>query len=126
MNWIIPLLFGVLIGWLFEWVIDWLYWRKKRENCQQELLSTRMELNNLKAQMVAKGIIELDDFQKIVGIGPVIEKKLHEAGIYSYMELASVTPQELERIVGVEIRNLSDEVDIINQAKKLSKKGSKK
>lgn len=39
-----------------------------------------------------------DDLTKISGIGPKIQKKLNELGIYSYRQIAEFSPEEIERV----------------------------
>ncbi len=39
-----------------------------------------------------------DDLTKISGIGPKIQKKLNELGIYSYRQIAEFTPEEIEQV----------------------------
>lgn len=39
-----------------------------------------------------------DDLTKISGIGPKIQKKLNEMGIYSYKQIAAFTPAEIEKV----------------------------
>jgi len=39
-----------------------------------------------------------DDLTKISGIGPAIQKKLHELGIYSYQQIAEFTPDEIAQV----------------------------
>lgn len=39
-----------------------------------------------------------DDLKVIKGIGPVIEKKLNEQGIYTFQQIAECTPEEIEHI----------------------------
>jgi hypothetical protein len=36
-----------------------------------------------------------DDFRKIAGIGAVIERRLHEAGIFTYQDLAARSPEQI-------------------------------
>jgi hypothetical protein len=36
-----------------------------------------------------------DDFRKIAGIGPALERRLHDAGILTYQDLAGHTPEEI-------------------------------
>ncbi|NPA06591.1 MAG: hypothetical protein GXO54_04220 [Chloroflexi bacterium] len=108
-TWFIFLL-GLLVGWLIEWVIDWWYWRRK---CR--ILETRL----LEAERAAR---RDDDLQQIRGIGPVIERKLNEAGIYTIEQLAQLTVQELAAIIGEEIQHLSDKEDILRQARELARR----
>ncbi|HHK75138.1 MAG TPA: 30S ribosomal protein S2 [Rhizobiales bacterium] len=41
---------------------------------------------------------EPDDLKKISGVGPVIEEKLHELGIYHYHQIAGFSPEDVTRI----------------------------
>lgn len=40
-----------------------------------------------------------DDFKRISGIGPAIERRLHQAGILSFAQLAALTPAEIAVLV---------------------------
>jgi predicted flap endonuclease-1-like 5' DNA nuclease len=66
-----------------------------------------------------------DDLVVIKGIGPVISKKLNDAGISTYQELAAMTPSQLREIVGDLIQRLANEDDILNQAKELAARQDK-
>ena len=57
--------------------------------------------------------------QDIRGIGPVIEGKLNDAGVHTFEDLAQLTSERLEEIVGKRIRNLVDEDSLIRQAKEV-------
>ncbi len=60
-----------------------------------------------------------DDFSLIKGIGPVFSRRLHDSGIVTYHQLASLSPKKLAKRVG----GLSDKIitrqDWIGQAHKL-------
>lgn len=65
-----------------------------------------------------------DNFEPLSGIGRVYEKKLYEAGIYTYEKLASTTVSELESVVFENGKKTVNNVDVaswITQAKKLVK-----
>ena len=96
---------GLLIGWLIEWVIDWWYWRRKCRQMEAEL------------KKLARREPAVDDLQDIRGIGPVISRKLNDAGVFTFAQLAELTIAQLEEIVGEEIRRLADEADILRQAR---------
>ena len=70
----------------------------------------------------AKRTSEKDDLKIIKGIGPGIERKLNDAGIRTFAALAALRKQDLENILGNQVRRLQDENDLIAQAKKLAKK----
>jgi predicted flap endonuclease-1-like 5' DNA nuclease len=60
-----------------------------------------------------------DDLKIIKGIGPAIERKLNNAGIYTFAALAQLSPKQLEEILGGQARRLQDENDLIMQAVRL-------
>ncbi len=99
----IGLVAGLIIGWVIEWVIDWRYWRKKYKAVTEQLKDKK------------------DDLKDIKGVGKIIEKRLNDAGIFTFKRLSEVAQPEIEKIIG-KAQNLSDEVDIIKQAKKMAKK----
>jgi hypothetical protein len=41
-----------------------------------------------------------DDFTRIVGVGPVIERQLHEAGVVTYAQLGALSPDQIAGLVG--------------------------
>ena len=124
------IILGLLIGWLIEWVIDWLYWRKQYNRVEQENASLKEQIKTLETEKAnqpkpqrKKAIRKKpakDDFKRIVGIGPVISKKLNEAGIDTFEQFAKLTPKRLESILGDLVKRLADEDDLIRQAKKLA------
>ena len=99
----IGLVVGLIVGWLIEWFIDWCCWRKKYQKIADQLKDKK------------------DDFKDIKGVGKIIEKRLNDAGIFTFKRLSELTQPEIEKIIG-KAQNLSDEKDIIKQAKKMAKK----
>jgi predicted flap endonuclease-1-like 5' DNA nuclease len=61
-----------------------------------------------------------DDLKIIRGIGPAIERKLNNAGIFTFAALSKLSAQDLENILGSQIRRLQNENDLIAQAKQLA------
>ena len=63
-----------------------------------------------------------DDFSLIKGIGPVLSQRLHDAGICTYNQLASLSPAELaEKIGGLSAKQIARQ-DWTSQAHKLAPK----
>jgi|SRR5215208_1476441 len=60
-----------------------------------------------------------DDLKVINGIGPALEKRLNDTGIYTFAELAELTPEELEARLGNPRRVAP--TDLIEQARELQK-----
>jgi len=116
---------GLLIGWLIEWLIDYFYWR--RRSPQREVTYTpgtrataaAVPAPALEPEPPAK--VVPDDLKVIKGIGPVIERKLNEAGIYTFEQLGELTAADLRRILGNVIERLSDEDALLQQARVLAR-----
>ena len=66
---------------------------------------------------------EIDDLKLINGIGPAVERRLHSVGIYTYAQLAALSPADIAAAVA-DLAGLSAEriikQDWIGQARKLS------
>ncbi len=133
MNTLWYILLGILIGWLIEWVIDRLYWRRKpaapaMSQRAENLSAVSDELAELKRENAALRVRIAryndvpDDLKVIKGIGPEIERRLHEAGITTFAQLGELTPADLERILGSTIKRLADEGSLLEQARELAQK----
>ncbi len=132
MNIIAMFVLGLLIGWLAEWVIDWYYWRGRMYRVASENTDLKEHINSLEAERgqrfeSAKGISIFnkdgsDNFQAIKGIGPVFSKRLREAGIHTFEQLAHLTPQQLEEILGdLYKRFFSKQETILAQAREFAR-----
>src|SRR5574341_37876 len=108
MNFIIGLVAGLLIGWLVEWVIDWLYWRRRR---------TEVKVATQKTVLV-----ERERLEDIYGIGPTYGRRLRDAGISTFEELADRSPDELERIIGKQEWQVADPASWVSQARDFAKR----
>jgi predicted flap endonuclease-1-like 5' DNA nuclease len=69
---------------------------------------------------VLTGDAPSDDLKQIRGIGPKIENKLNDAGVFTFADLADLTPVQLEVIVGDDIQKFADEDDLLKQAAELA------
>ena len=127
MNTLFAFVLGLLIGWLVEWLIDYFYWRKRCAERETALIQKyRSNAGNVADRSVAvepASQVRPDDLKKIKGIGPVIENMLNEAGIFSFQQLGELTTADLERILGNVIERLADEEAILDQARRLARKG---
>ena len=135
--------FGLLYGWFFKYAFDRIYRGNVMEDLRHENESLREYIRTLESRFqatpaVAKAVpapapapapatsaptqteTRKDDLQAIKGIGPVIEKRLNSAGIYTFAALAGLSAAELEDILG-NARRLAQEGDLIAQAKKLAR-----
>jgi predicted flap endonuclease-1-like 5' DNA nuclease len=109
---------GLLIGWLIEWVIDYFYWRRRYP--EKEAAGRMRPIENMGSRSAVKAAP--DDLKIIKGIGPVIERKLNDAGIFTYDQLGSLSTAGLRRILGNSIERLADEESLLQQARDLARR----
>ena len=126
MNPLFMFVLGLLIGWLIEWVIDYLYWRRRYG--EKEVVNVREPVVTNKAaslrvpEPVAAAQPTPDDLKVIKGIGRVIERKLNDAGIYTFEQLGNLTPAQLRRMLGDSIERLANEESLLQQARDLARR----
>jgi predicted flap endonuclease-1-like 5' DNA nuclease len=126
MNTLFIFILGLLVGWLIEWVIDYFYWR--RRYAEKEVVYARQTTSESRAAPVntveARPAVKAapDDLKIVKGIGPVIERKLNDAGIYTFEQLGNLTVADLRRILGNVIERLSDEEALLQQARDLARR----
>lgn len=122
---------GLLVGWLVEWVIDWFYWRSRFDPIAQENARLKENIASLEAKKGKRSPSSKtrpirdragqDNLEAIKGIGPVIARRLNDAGVYTFEELAKLTPQELEEILGSLIKRFFPREDsMIVQAREFA------
>ncbi|HVN16338.1 MAG TPA: helix-hairpin-helix domain-containing protein [Anaerolineales bacterium] len=129
MNILAMLVLGLLIGWLIEWAIDWFYWRRRHQPIVEENDSLKERIATLETKKKRRASKSKpiqnrqgqDNLQAIRGVGPVISKRLNEAGIYTFEEMAELTPEELQEILGELIKRFFPGEDkMIAQAKEFA------
>jgi predicted flap endonuclease-1-like 5' DNA nuclease len=113
---------GLIIGWVIEWIIDWRFWRrdlhqsldserKWRESlaaAQQEIADLRRQLAEQSA-LVAVPVAPLEDpldavvyrdpLEQINGVGATDARRLNDAGIFTFQQLAATDPTRLQAII---------------------------
>jgi predicted flap endonuclease-1-like 5' DNA nuclease len=123
MNPVFTFFLGLLIGWLIEWLIDYFYWRRRYVPSPEAAVRRSVSESRI-APVVAEepppAKVVPDDLKVINGIGPVIERKLNDAGIYTFEQLGNLTPADLRRILGNTIERLADEESLLQQARDLA------
>jgi predicted flap endonuclease-1-like 5' DNA nuclease len=126
MNPVFTFVLGLLIGWLIEWLIDYFYWRRRYAENETPLVARTARSERASAagevgiQSVAK--VASDDLKVIKGIGTVIERKLNDAGIYTFEQLGNLSAAGLRRILGNTIERLADEEALLRQARDLARR----
>ena len=126
MNPVFTFVLGLLIGWLIEWVIDYFYWRRRYGEAESpspiENARGRRSLSAAEMEASPPAKVVPDNLKVIKGIGPVIERKLNDAGIYTFEQLGNLTSSGLRRILGDAIERLSDEESLLRQARDLARR----
>ena len=126
MNPVFIFILGLLVGWLIEWIIDWFYWRTRYAEQRTGSSKPPVQVRAVPARAVEEPRPQAkpapDNLQVIKGIGPVIERKLNEAGITTFEQLGNLTPADLRRILGNVIERLSDEEALLQQARDLARR----
>jgi predicted flap endonuclease-1-like 5' DNA nuclease len=136
-------IFGLLYGWFIKVAFDRIYRGNEMEDIRNENQSLKEYIRTLESKLQSKSLeskpvsqpqpvqaepvqtrSERDDLKAIKGIGPAIEKKLNNAGIQTFADLAKLTSGELENILGT-TRRLVQEGNLISQAKKLARQNHK-
>ena len=123
MNPLFTFILGLLIGWLIEWIVDWFYWRRRYVEKEPAPAAVRAAPVSPARREEPKPAARpaRDNLQVIKGIGPVIERKLNEAGVTTFEQLGNLTPADLRRILGNVIERLSDEEALLQQARDLAR-----
>jgi predicted flap endonuclease-1-like 5' DNA nuclease len=144
MGVVASIVLGLLIGWLVEWVIDWFYWRGRIRPVAEENARLARDNADLKERLAAiEGKVSRksqlaktrptsdragkDNLQAIKGVGPVISKRLNEAGVYTFEELSRLSPDELQEIMGpLSKRFFPKQESILTQAKEFAEQKAQK
>ncbi|MFC5407943.1 hypothetical protein ACFPMF_01385 [Larkinella bovis] len=97
---------------------------KSSQTQQEELVLQRISAraNELNFGRIGQAsLADADDLKEINGIGPFFEKKLHSLRIYTFRQLASCTPADVDQIGNI-IEFFPDRIereDWVGQAQKL-------
>jgi len=131
-------IFGLLYGWFIKVAFDRIYRGNEIEDIRNEnaslmeyirTLESQLQTKSLESKSVRRAVSQpkpvqtantKDDLKVIKGIGPAIEKKLNQAGIYTFEALARLSTEELENILGT-TKRLVQEGNLITQAKQLAR-----
>jgi predicted flap endonuclease-1-like 5' DNA nuclease len=115
---------GLLIGWLIEWLIDFFYWRRRyRADTPGYVPATGRRSQSMGEPVMERAAPPVPDDLKIIkGIGPVIERKLNDAGVSTFEQLGSLTAGDLRRILGKMVERLADEESLLQQARDLARR----
>ncbi len=127
MNFWTGLIIGLIVGFVLEWIVDWLFWRRDDEasapsrtidldlqnklsalEADKESLATRLqEALNKEPEMVIQEVVKevmvkADRLQKIRGVGDVFNGRFNDAGVFTFAQLAALTPERAHEIINPE------------------------
>lgn len=98
--------------------------QKQLLNTMQGQLDEVMKALKGMSQQPAATIAQ-DRLTDVKGIGPIYSGKLRDVGIHTFKQLASLTPEELDAIIGAPKWRAIDATSWIEQAKLLASKAEK-
>jgi predicted flap endonuclease-1-like 5' DNA nuclease len=117
-----------VLGLLAGWFIAFLYWRRRyiekgvSYTADTAQITKPASVREVEPERVVT--ISRDNLKVIKGIGPVIESKLNEAGIFTFEQLGNLTTADLESILGSTVKRLADEDSLLQQARGLARRKS--
>lgn len=143
---------GLLYGWFMKWIIDEIFVRDQYRMITNENLELRERLQFLEAikpvatlapsppaplpqplepalepaEPVGSAADEQDDLQLIKGIGPQLEKKLNNAGVFTFKQMSRLTTTDLQNILGLSKRVTQNADNLISQARKFTQEKKKR
>lgn len=145
MNFWVGLIIGLILGWVLEWIIDWLFWRREEEaaassravdiNLQGKLSALEAEKESLAARLqealnrepevviqevVKEVMLKADRLQKLHGIGDVFARRFNDAGVFTFAQLAALTPERAREIINPEEWQAIDPEHWIEEAKQFA------
>ena len=153
---VLAVVFGIFVGWLLwkpssktiQIELDNLY--RKISNREKKIVSLRRDLDQCRASLNAykadledacrpylvphllepvppARAFEADDLKQISGVGPALEGKLNALNIYTYEQIAALTPEVIGELSDT-LGSISDHIvqeDWVEQAKQILKSRTK-
>jgi len=134
-------LLGLFSGWLVKSMIAEADWRHRIQALASENAFLKDRIRSLEVQIKSKSLeaksrtrpvtqpveqprpvetdTRKDDLKLLKGVGPAIEKRLNNAGIYTFADIVQLTPAELQEMLGNTRRVPAS--NLIAEAKKLAR-----
>ena len=137
MNPVVAFVGGLIIGWVAKWLINTPFGRENAQGTELESVRAKLGRAETHAQglqtkldeALSRGpeiivvrvelIKEKERLQQIRGIGPVFEERFSEAGINTFADLATLTPERIQEIINPEKWQAIDPASWISEAQQL-------
>lgn len=137
-------LVGLLYGWLLRWVVDKIFMEDNLRSLANENTLLKQRIRTLEARPAQRAEAALlpveqvqpvaptetgpvpphrDDLKLIKGVGPKMEKKLNDAGVYTFDQMSRLTATELQAILGLSKRIVQNSDNLLTQARKFAQEG---
>lgn len=108
MRTLVTFAFGVITGWFLAQILDQQRIGAELEHARRAAIRSRQHLAEAERrrqqapqQDTRRATIPSpDDLTRIKGIGPVFQQKLYDAGIRTFDQLRTSSPEQLREIVG--------------------------
>lgn len=113
MDFGLGLVIGMIIGLLINWVVEPIL---KRTVTPVKPQPPPTPVSNPVIKVIIR---DQDDLEQINGIGPVFSKRLKEAGIFTYQQLANASAPKIQKVVAAEEWQNIDVDAWINEARRL-------
>lgn len=133
MDFGLGLIIGLVIGLLINWVMEPLFKRHapsvpgESGNRQESFVESRRptdppepEPPAAPAKIMKVVLRERDEFERIKGIGPVFARRLNEAGIFTFEQLADTPAGRIRQMVAAEDWQDVDVQEWIDEARQLA------
>lgn len=119
MSRLILLILGFVAGWFLK-DSDWEEWLEKLKAAfaPQEAPEKPIPLleNEEEVESLPAGEVFTDNLESLKGVGAVSSGKLNEEGIYTFAQVAAMTPEKLKEVAGGRVNAEA----VIAQAKELA------
>jgi len=140
---------GLVYGLFMKYILDEIYTKNHLKRITNENALLRERIKSLEAKSLKRTEERLqpvqrtdpvtvaqpaetiassraDDLKLIKGIGPQMEKKLNNAGVYTFQQMSRLTTTELQNILGLSKRVTQNADNLITQARKFAQQNSKR
>jgi predicted flap endonuclease-1-like 5' DNA nuclease len=140
---------GLVYGLFMKYILDEIYTKNNLKRITNENALLRERIKSLEAKSLQRTEERLqpaqrtdpvtvsqpaetiassraDDLKLIKGIGPQMEKKLNNAGVYTFQQMSRLTTTELQNILGLSKRVTQNADNLITQARKFAQQNSKR
>ena len=116
-------LLGFGFGWLYKWIFDQIYTYSDSVPmvvAPAEFDTAPVQLNEPVARL-ARPTTKTEILEVLKGIGPASVRRLNQAGVHTFDDLANLTPEQLRGILGNVLKRAAiTEMEVIAEARRFA------